>query len=51
MVTGVGLKWCGAAGREEGILPGGSALLDDGTVADAVVEGLLRIVKSSATYD
>jgi hypothetical protein len=51
MLRGVSLKWCRAACREEGILLGGSALLDDGTAADAVVKGPLRIARSSATYD
>jgi hypothetical protein len=50
MLRGVGLKRCRAAGRDEGILPGGSALLDDGTAADAVVESPLKIARSSATY-
>lgn len=48
MVTG--LSWCEVADLEEGMLPGGPALLDDGTAAVAVTDGALRILRSSTIY-
>ena len=48
--TVTGLSWCQAADLEEGMLPGGSALLDDGTAADAVADGPLRMLRSSTIY-
>lgn len=48
MVTG--LSWCEVADPEGGMLPGGPALLDDGTAAVAVTDGPFRILRSSTIY-